>query len=123
MTPPPQVLAECGGIRTQPLPLGVFLASLCLLALAGFVVRPPSATEDREEIAAFVLAREPLRRDRRAVDVPRQPGGGDEHPLLVNRPAAVASNERARFSLVVRNSSGGQYSLRCRQPSSLAYSP
>jgi hypothetical protein len=67
------------GVRTQPLALGVLLAPLCLLAPAGFVVRPSSATEDREEIAAFILAREPLRRDQRTVDVPRQPGGDDEH--------------------------------------------
>ncbi|HEX3173670.1 MAG TPA: hypothetical protein VHQ43_05570 [Solirubrobacterales bacterium] len=79
-------------------PVRRLLASLCLLAPAGFVVRPPSSTEDSEEIDAFILAREPLRRDQRTVDVPRQTGSGDEHPLLVNRPPA-GGEERVRSLL------------------------
>lgn len=95
MAPAPQVLAEHCGVRAQPLPLGVFLAPPCLLPLAGLIVRTTSAAENREEITAFLLARQPLWRDQRAADVPGQRGSRNEHPVLVDRPPA-GGEERAR---------------------------
>src|SRR5262249_42925156 len=60
-------------VRAKPIPLGPLLWALSLFLLAGFVVGAAGATEDREKIAAFVFARQPLGRGQRVSDVPRQP--------------------------------------------------
>ena len=108
VAPVPQVLAERRGVRAQPLALGVFLAPLFLLLPQGFVVGAAGATEDGEEINA---SSSPASHSRRASERPMSRadvGGGDEHLAPVDLRLQVARNERARFSDVVMNRSGGQ---------------
>ena len=88
----PQLVAKPLGQRfrvgAETISLSLLPAALGLLSLEFVVVRLAGAQEDPEEVAAFVLARQPLGGGQGAPNVPRRPAGGDEHLALVDHPAA-----------------------------------
>jgi hypothetical protein len=120
---PPQALGKGLGIRAQPVARSLFLAALGIVARLRFVVR----TTRRAEIPSRSMVCSPLPTIHSGATMQRRRSrASPTQATSIRVPISLslaARKDRARFSLVVMNSSAGQNGLRWRQASSRAYSP